>query len=142
MVLFWSDLENSCGLFSDDGRNPVTVQVDNDETSSHHDDVSSLSRYLPLGTTVQCLLGTLLCLSVGQDSHLPIQPVLHVIHIHDSSTFLRLDTLDHTYTPTVSFTTHGFHGESLDYRHGTILMWTTPVDSSLGPLFGDPKRGR
>ena len=45
-------------------------------------------------------------ISVGQDSHLPIQPVLHVIHIPDFSTPLRLDT----YTPAALLRLTGFMG--------------------------------
>ncbi len=40
-----------------------------------------------------------------------------------------------------TFRSHGFHGESLDYRHGTVLIRDTPVDFSLGPPFGDPNKG-
>ncbi len=67
-------------------RNPVYVQGNITFSSphilSHHDDVSDtestdITEVLPVGYQVTSLLGTLLWISVGQDSHLPIQPVLH-----------------------------------------------------------------
>ena len=60
---------------------------------------------------------------------------------HPYSRLLDFPTSWHLYT-LGAFTSHGFHGASLDCRHGTILLWTTPVDYSLGPPFGDPSRGR
>ena len=68
------------------------------------------------------LLWTLYRLLVGQDSHLPIQPVLHVIQYPDSSTPLLIDTY-----PLGTFRTHGFHGEFLGClgRHGVVVLRTT-----------------
>jgi hypothetical protein len=76
-----------------------------------HDDVSDtestdITEVLPIGYQVTSLLERLLWLSVGQDSHLPIPPVLHVIHIPDFSTPHRLDT----YTPTALLRPTGFMG--------------------------------
>ncbi len=73
---------------------------------------------------VASLLWEFLWLSVGQDSHLPIQPVLHVIHIHDSSIPLR--RLD-TYTPSALLRLTGFMGSpsiadtDLDYWGPTLI---------------------
>ncbi len=63
---------------------------------------------------------------------------------HPYSRLLDFPTSWHLYTRGTLYTvtSHGFHGESLDCRHGTILLWTTPVDYSLGPHFGDPNRAR
>ena len=80
--------------------------------TSRHDDVfdtesTDIVEVLPVGYQVTSLLWELLCLSVGQDSHLPIQPVLHVIHLHVSSIPLRhLDT----YTPAALLRLTGFMG--------------------------------
>jgi hypothetical protein len=76
---------------------------------------------------VTSLLWEFLWLSVGQDSHFPIQPVLHVIHIHDSSIPpRRLDT----YTPSALLRLTGFMGSpsitdtDLDYWGPTC--WLRP----------------
>ena len=76
-----------------------------------HDDVSDtestdIAEVLPVGYQVTSLLGALLWLSVGQDSHFPIQPVLHVIHIPDSSTPLRQRGVDMC---VVSWDIHLYH---------------------------------
>jgi len=68
---------------------------------------ADIGEVLPVGYQVTSLLWELLWLSVGQDSHLPTQPVLHVIHIHDSSIPLR--RLD-TYTPVSFSRLTGFMG--------------------------------
>ena len=85
------------------------------------------------GFQVTSLLWKLLWLSVGKDSHLPIQPVLHVIHIHGSSIPLR--RLD-TYTPTELLRLTGFIGSpsipdtELDYW-GPSLITTSDIPSRV-----------
>jgi hypothetical protein len=97
--------------------------------TSHHDDVSDtestdITEVLPVGYQVTNFLGALLWLSVGQDSPLLIQPVLHVIHIPDPSTPLRLDT----YTPVALFRLTGFMGSppitdtKLRYWEPTLIV--------------------
>jgi hypothetical protein len=79
-------------------------------TSRHHDvsdtESTDITEVLPVGYQVTSLLEGLLWISVGQDSHLPIQTVLHVIRIPDFSTSHRLDT----YTPTTLLRPTGFMG--------------------------------
>jgi len=74
---------------------------------------ADIGEVLPVGYQVTSLLWELLWLSVGQDSHLPIQPVLHVIRIHDSSIPLR--RLD-TYTPAAFSRLTGFMGSIATFR--------------------------
>ena len=81
--------------------------------TSRHDDVfdtesTDIVEVLPVGYQVTSLLWELLWLSVGQDSHLPIQPVLHGIHSSDSQSRLpyRLDD----YPPAAFLDLTGFMG--------------------------------
>jgi hypothetical protein len=103
-----------------------------------HDDVSDtestdIVEVLPNGYQVIILLETLLWLSVGQDSHLPIQTVHHVIHIPDFSTPHRLDT----YTPTVLLRLTGFMGSpstadsKLRYWKPTLITTSDLLMSKL-----------
>jgi len=92
---------------------------------------ADIGEVLPVGYQVTSLLWELLWLSVGQDSHLPTQPVLHVIHIHDSSIPLR--RLD-TYTPVSFSRLTGFMG-SPSIADTDLTLLGTLVDCYLRPPF-------
>jgi hypothetical protein len=98
---------------------------------------STSSKYLNLGTNVPCHLWTFLWLSVGWDSHLPIQPDRHVIYFPFFTTICRLRfTLAdstrfwHLYTHGL-FRIHGFYGESLGYGHMIRHSNHTVISSDL-----------
>ena len=118
---------------------PHEVSVVSSGSTRHvtprHDDVSDtestdIDEVLPVGYQVTSLLETFLWISVGQDSHLSIQPVLHVTHIPDFSTPHRLDT----YTPAALSRLTGFMG-SPSTADSKIRYWKpTLIATSDLPL--------
>jgi hypothetical protein len=152
MGFFRSDLENSCGLFYDAGGNPVSVQGNITFSGTQEVSVVSVGFFVSRHVVSRwCFRHRIGRHRRGTSRWVPgNQSSLEVFMTicrsrftladstrssrHPYSRFFDSSTSSwHLYTRG-TFTSHGFHGESLDCRHGTSLLGTH-VDCCLRPPF-------